>query len=160
MKAPGPSSPGKCLLRRAAGAAGIMVSRLAAPRGVASEGRNGDESGTTRRHKRRVVEGMSPVIESVAVDHAPDKGRVHAQETLKCMIAQKLIVPLFAREHLSENRVLVIEARGILVAQAHFMFVQPDPGGLDLGLREAEMNRPRLRGPYRQNEHGHGQEAG
>ena len=128
MKAPGPSSPGKCLLRRGRRGRRDYGFPTRRPQGGCSEGRNGDESRATRRHKRRVVEGMSPVIESVAVDHAPDKGRVHAQETLKCMIAQKLIVPLFAREHLSENRVLVIEAGGILVAQVHFMFVPAGSG--------------------------------
>ena len=52
-----------------------------------------------------------------------------------CPLAQKLVIALFAREHLAEHRVLLIEAGGIRVARAHFMFVEPDPCGLDLGLR-------------------------
>ena len=53
---------------------------------------------------------MKLVIENVASDHSPEKRRVHAQEPGKRSFGQKVVKALFAREHLAERRVLVVEA--------------------------------------------------
>jgi hypothetical protein len=94
-----------------------------------------------------MAEWKQLMIEDVALDHTPDERVVHTQEPMvKLMLRQEFIEAGFTREHVAEDRVFVVERRGIGVAHAHLMFVQKDSGlsGLSLCDRVVDRTRPRV----------------
>ena len=126
-----------------------MVSRTRSLASGASEGRNGG-TGECRDHREgRAADcrrDAVSVIESVAVDHAQIKGVCSHRDAGMYDRSRNSSYPCSPREHLSEDRVLVIERAWDLGRQklTPVRTAGSGPPGPRASWR-TEMNRPRLR---------------